>query len=149
MQQGADSESEPPRSRSRHTHRHHGLIAHILRIVGLVGEATDAARDLIYAEARLAWAAIPYGIGWFCAAFIFGLSLAACGWAALLYGLVTWTNSLGLALATLALISTILFTFSIMILRRTLRWLGFAQTRQRLASLNRKQRHDNRADPSS
>jgi len=144
--QNADGETERPRPR----HARRGLLAHGLRVVGLAGEAANAALDLVHAETRLARAAVPHGVGWFCVALVFGISLVACGWTALLYGLIAWIGSLGWALAVMASVSVVLFALAVAMLRRTLRWLGFVQTRRRLALLlDRKGERNDCAEPSS
>lgn len=130
--QRMDGEAEHPEARRP---RRRGVFGRALRVIGLAGDAADAALDLVHAETQLARAALPHNIGWFCAVLVFGVSLIACGWVAALYGLVAWSGSVGTALTAMAIVSAVFFTLALFMLRRALRWLGFTQTRRRLALL--------------
>jgi hypothetical protein len=108
-------------------------VGRALHLVGSAGAAADAALTLGAAEAALSRRALPYVVGWFCAALLFGMSLAAALWVAALFGLTQWLDSMPLALSMLGVVSALALAGAVIILRRLLRWASFPQTRLRLA----------------
>jgi len=122
----------PPVPRRRH--RRTGVVGRALHLVGSAGAAADAALSLGAAEAALSRRALPHVIGWFCGVLLFGMSLAAALWVAVLFGLMQWLDSMSLALTVLAVFSAVALAGAIIVLRRLVRWASFPQTRQRLDS---------------
>ncbi|MEO8673808.1 MAG: hypothetical protein ABI411_21065 [Tahibacter sp.] len=135
----------PPRlSRERR-----GIIARALRLFGLAGDVGSAAVALANAEIELARAALPWSIGWFCAALVFGVSLVGCAWLGILLLLYRWTGSLGIALGLMAAASALAFVVSALLLLRTAHMLSFPETRHRIVAWLHRRKKDDQAPAST